>query len=51
MEPSRRNFRDRGKGKFVVWKRILRTFFLSVVVVLPVVLLLFTKTGNLYLLG
>jgi len=51
MEPSRQNFRDRGKGKFVVWKRILRTFFLSVVVVLPVVLLLFTKTGNLYLLG
>lgn len=31
MEPSRRNFRDRGKGKFVVWKRILRTFFVILI--------------------
>lgn len=31
MEPSRRNFRDRGKGKFVVWKRMLRTFFVVLI--------------------
>lgn len=35
MEPSRRDFRDQGKGKFVVWKRMMKTLF--VVLILMVV--------------